>query len=147
MSLQQHYDWGLRALKTILKSCGSLLQSIKKQNKQVDSNEEMEIIVKVARFNTMSKLTFSDSKRFDALLKDIFPNVKITDFDYVIFVMHLLKYLKLISLYQVIYKKKALEVFEQLRQRIGVVVVGPSGSGKSVLWKVLKEALIKVESL
>jgi dynein heavy chain 2 len=138
LSLQQHYDWGLRALKTILKSCGSLLQSIKKQNKQVDSKEEMEIIVKVARFNTMSKLTFSDSKRFDALLNDIFPNVKITDFDYVIFVMHLLKYLKLISLYQVIYKKKALEVFEQLRQRMGVVVVGPSGSGKSVLWKAYK---------
>ncbi|CAJ0566764.1 unnamed protein product, partial [Mesorhabditis spiculigera] len=31
---------------------------------------------------------------------------------------------------------------EQLRQRIGVVVVGPSQSGKSTLWRVLKRALI-----
>jgi dynein heavy chain 2 len=144
LSLQQHYDWGLRALKTVLKSCGSLLQSIKKQNKQVDSNEEMEIIVKAARFNTMSKLTFSDSKRFDALLKDIFPNVKITDFDYVDLRKALVEVFKDHKLVPSdIQIKKALEVFEQLRQRMGVVVVGPSGSGKSVLWKMLKEALIK----
>ncbi len=25
LSPQQHYDWGLRALKTVLKGCGSLL--------------------------------------------------------------------------------------------------------------------------
>jgi len=31
LSAQQHYDWGLRALKTVLKSCGSLLQVVKKQ--------------------------------------------------------------------------------------------------------------------
>ena len=27
---QQHYDWGLRALKTILRGCGTLLQKLKK---------------------------------------------------------------------------------------------------------------------
>ena len=30
---QQHYDWGLRALKTILRGCGSLLQNVKKNLK------------------------------------------------------------------------------------------------------------------
>ena len=37
--------------------------------------------------------------------------------------------------------KKTLELYEQLRQRMGVVVVGPSGSGKSTLWRVLRLAL------
>lgn len=82
LSTQQHYDWGLRALKTVLKSCGSLLQDTKKQAIQVDQNKELELVVKAARFNTMSKLTFADSKRFDALLRDIFPNVRITEFEY-----------------------------------------------------------------
>ena len=82
LSTQQHYDWGLRALKTVLNSCGSLLGDIKKQGIQVDVNKEVELVVKAARFNTMSKLTYADSKRFDALLRDIFPNVKITDFEY-----------------------------------------------------------------
>ena len=30
LSKQQHYEWGLRALKTILRGCGSLLQKEKK---------------------------------------------------------------------------------------------------------------------
>jgi dynein heavy chain 2 len=144
LSAQQHYDWGLRALKTVLKSCGSLLHSTKRQAVQIDAAKEVELIVKAARFNTMSKLTFADSKRFDALLRDIFPNVRITEFEYEelkkalsqVFAEHKL-------IFNNIQLKKALEVFEQLRQRTGVVVVGPSGSGKSVLWKMLKEALIK----
>ncbi len=37
--------------------------------------------------------------------------------------------------------KKALELYEQLRQRMGVVVVGPSGAGKSTLWRMLRAAL------
>ena len=37
--------------------------------------------------------------------------------------------------------RKALELHEQLRQRMGVVIVGPSGSGKSVVWLLLRTAL------
>jgi len=39
--------------------------------------------------------------------------------------------------------RKTLEFYEQLRQRMGVVIVGPSGSGKTTLWKNLKSALAK----
>ena len=37
--------------------------------------------------------------------------------------------------------RKALELYEQLRQRMGVVIVGPSGSGKSTVWRLLRTAL------
>ena len=40
--------------------------------------------------------------------------------------------------------KKALELYEQLRQRMGVVVVGPSGSGKTTLWRILRLAMMKL---
>lgn len=36
-----------------------------------------------------------------------------------------------------------MELYEQLRQRMGVVIVGPSGGGKSTLWRMLKAALGK----
>ena len=39
--------------------------------------------------------------------------------------------------------RKALELHEQLKQRMGVVIVGPSGSGKSTVWRLLKAAMIK----
>ena len=47
-------------------------------------------------------------------------------------------------LYSFTQVKKALELYEQLRQRMGVVVIGPSGSGKSTIWKLLRLALGKV---
>lgn len=40
--------------------------------------------------------------------------------------------------------KKTLELYEQLKQRMGVVVVGPSGAGKSTLWKLLRVALCRI---
>ena len=39
--------------------------------------------------------------------------------------------------------RKALELYEQLQQRVGVVVVGPSGSGKSTVWRMLRAAMMK----
>jgi dynein heavy chain 2, cytosolic len=34
------------------------------------------------RVNTLSKLTYSDAIRFDALVKDIFPGTQLADIEY-----------------------------------------------------------------
>ena len=34
------------------------------------------------RINTLSKLTYTDSERFDALLQDVFPGVEFRDIEY-----------------------------------------------------------------
>uniref|UniRef100_A0A3B3YWL0 Uncharacterized protein n=1 Tax=Poecilia mexicana TaxID=48701 RepID=A0A3B3YWL0_9TELE len=47
------------------------------------------------------------------------------------------------SLNEFLELKKAMELNEQLRQRMGVVIVGPSGAGKSTLWRMLRAALNK----
>ena len=64
LSPQQHYDWGLRALKTVLKGCGSMLKMSKKSGddesrQKLTSHREAEIVVQALRLNTLSKLTFS----------------------------------------------------------------------------------------
>lgn len=41
--------------------------------------EESSLVVQALRLNTMSKLTFSDSSRFDALVRDVFSGVEFTD--------------------------------------------------------------------
>ncbi|KAJ8027756.1 Cytoplasmic dynein 2 heavy chain 1 [Holothuria leucospilota] len=143
---QQHYDWGLRALKTVLRGSGNLLQIARKQasgNGKVDIDES-KLVVQALRVNTLSKLTFADSVRFDSLVKDVFPGVELKDIDY----EHLEK-----ALHEVCHEsdlvimeaqvKKALELYEQLRQRMGVVIVGPSGSGKSTTWQILRAGLNK----
>lgn len=41
--------------------------------------QESSLVVQALRLNTMSKLTFADSSRFDALVKDVFSGVNFTD--------------------------------------------------------------------
>ncbi|XP_068122972.1 cytoplasmic dynein 2 heavy chain 1 isoform X2 [Hyperolius riggenbachi] len=140
---QQHYDWGLRALKTVLRGCGNLLHPLKKNEMKMNISES-HIVVQALRLNTMSKLTFADCSRCDALIKDVFPGIDFKD----------VEYLELNAALQQVFEeanleiipsqiKKSLELYEQLRQRMGVVIVGPSGAGKSTLWRMLRAALAK----
>uniref|UniRef100_A0A3Q0T4R8 Cytoplasmic dynein 2 heavy chain 1 n=1 Tax=Amphilophus citrinellus TaxID=61819 RepID=A0A3Q0T4R8_AMPCI len=140
---QQHYDWGLRALKTVLKACGSLLQQQRRSHDK-EKIEESSLVVQALRLNTMSKLTFSDSSRFDALVRDVFSGVDFADVEDQI-LMHALEQVYKEAQLELIPSqlKKALELNEQLRQRMGVVIVGPSGAGKSTLWRMLRAALSK----
>ncbi|XP_022103094.1 cytoplasmic dynein 2 heavy chain 1-like isoform X1 [Acanthaster planci] len=144
---QQHYDWGLRALKTVLRGSGNLLQIARRQQANGNTNskiDESKLVVQALRVNTLSKLTFSDSSRFDALVKDVFPGVELKDIEYERLAQSLREICKESNL--VIMEtqiKKALELYEQLRQRMGVVIVGPSGSGKSTTWQLLRSGLNK----
>ncbi|XP_075274100.1 cytoplasmic dynein 2 heavy chain 1 isoform X3 [Opisthocomus hoazin] len=140
---QQHYDWGLRALKTVLRGCGSLLHQLKKSETKQEINES-HMVVQALRLNTMSKLTFADCACFDALVKDVFPGIDFKDVEYAELTMALQQVFEEANLEFISTQiKKALELYEQLRQRMGVVIVGPSGGGKSTLWRMLKTALGK----
>ncbi|XP_061575223.1 dynein cytoplasmic 2 heavy chain 1 isoform X3 [Cololabis saira] len=140
---QQHYDWGLRALKTVLKACGSLLQQQRK-NHDKEQIQESSLVVHALRLNTMSKLTFADNSRFDALVRDVFTGVSFTDVEDQILTHALEQVYKEAQLELIPSQlKKAMELNEQLRQRMGVVIVGPSGAGKSTLWRMLRAALNK----
>ncbi|KAL4829789.1 hypothetical protein H8958_009079 [Nasalis larvatus] len=141
---QQHYDWGLRALKTVLRGSGNLLRQLKKSGTTQNANES-HIVVQALRLNTMSKFTFTDCTRFDALIKDVFPGIELKEVEY----DELSAALKQVfeeANYEIIPNqiKKALELYEQLCQRMGVVIVGPSGAGKSTLWRMLRAALCKI---
>ena len=111
---------------------------------KIDAKLEAKLVVQALRINTLSKLTFADSKRFDALVHDVFPGVEFKDIEYESLAEAIREVCKETNLHvneaQI---KKALELYEQLSQRMGVVVVGPSGSGKSTLWKTLQKAMQK----
>ncbi|XP_028817493.1 cytoplasmic dynein 2 heavy chain 1 isoform X3 [Denticeps clupeoides] len=147
---QQHYDWGLRALKTVLRGCGNLLQQQRRTESKKSmslqfSFKENHLVVQALRLNTMSKLTFVDSSRFDALVRDIFPGVDFNDVEYEALSAALEAAYEEARLEIIPSQiKKALELYEQLRQRMGVVIVGPSGAGKSTLWRMLRAALGRI---
>ena len=146
LSPQQHYDWGLRALKAVLNSGGRLIQNYKLEGLDITSDMEYEILIKAVRVNTLSKLTYSDTSKFLALIGDVFPGAKSSDIsggELEEAIKEVMKQKPFYLLEDAAQIKKMIQLKESLDQRMGCVIVGPSGCGKSVLWRVLKSALIK----
>ncbi|KAI6195343.1 Cytoplasmic dynein 2 heavy chain 1 [Aphelenchoides besseyi] len=135
LSNQQHYDWGLRSMKTVLKGCGSALAANRQANEQ-------SVVLQTLRLSTLSKLTFADFTRFNALLDDVFPDGS-QDSDHAADILEHVrtvateKHLELNDAQMT----KIVELQEQLSRRMGVVIVGPAGTGKSTLWQVLRKAM------
>ncbi|KAK3929891.1 Cytoplasmic dynein 2 heavy chain 1 [Frankliniella fusca] len=147
---QKHYDWGLRALKTVLGGCGSMLRnwwstyddSNVRSDVVLSKETEMELAVQALRLNTLSKLLFRDCVAFDALVQDVFPGINFISSGHEKLVAVLKETFSTLGLhYNKRQEQKCIELYEQLLQRMGVVVVGPAGSGKTTLCRLLKHAL------
>ena len=82
MSKQSHYDFGLRALKTLLVSAGSLKRKAILGNEKLDGNQlaELERIVLIqgACNSILPKLVAEDIFIFKSILEDVFPGSEIT---------------------------------------------------------------------
>ncbi|EKX39469.1 hypothetical protein GUITHDRAFT_160010 [Guillardia theta CCMP2712] len=146
LSRQQHYDWGLRALKTILLISGKLFALERRTKESISQKEETELLIKAVRLNTLAKLTFEDTKKFEDLILDIFPGIIVSDAVYKDLeeaIEASLAEMKLDLLPSQM--KKVVQLNENLSQRMGCVIVGPSGSGKSTLLRILRSALAKLK--
>ncbi|KAH8025377.1 hypothetical protein HPB51_007689 [Rhipicephalus microplus] len=87
---QQHYDWGLRALKSVLLACGRMRLAAAPPSDADDRHAwEQSLVVRAVRLQV----------------------------------------------------RKVLQLREQLSQRTGVMLVGPPGSGKTSVWRLLQRAL------
>ena len=138
MTRQNHYDWGLRAIKSCLNSSGRNLKSIDGQ-----ARDQLTVVVNSLKHQIKSKLIEEDDPRFDQLITDVF-RVSIHSEDTT-------SSQSTSSLKETIYKvmernslipdeiqaSKIVELDEQLQSRLGVVILGESGVGKSTIWKTL----------
>ncbi|CAM9131219.1 unnamed protein product, partial [Ectocarpus sp. 4 AP-2014] len=148
LSRQQHYDWGLRALKAVLNTGGKLIQAAKREGTAIDAAGERELLIKAVRVNTLSKLTYGDTRQFLALIGDVFPGAESSDIpggeleEAIREVMTAKPFFLEVNDAQASVRKM-LQLKEALDQRMGCVIVGPSGCGKSTLWSILRHAMIK----
>ncbi|KAI4214893.1 MAG: hypothetical protein LQ351_002606 [Letrouitia transgressa] len=149
LTKQAHYDFGLRALKSVLVSSGGL----KRSRLMMESNDhelkpllEPQIVVQSIRETIAPKLIRQDIDVMKKIQAESFPGIEYTpasldtledairveaaERQYVVTETWMTK---IIQLYQI--------------QAIhhGVMMVGSSGSGKSAIWKVLLQALQRIE--
>jgi dynein heavy chain len=68
LSEQVHYDWGLRAVKSVLRQAGKL--------KRADVNiSEEELLMRALRDFNWPKIKVEDRQIFLGLIKDLFPGI------------------------------------------------------------------------
>ena len=70
LSKQYHYDFGLRALKSVLVMAGSL------KREAADIPEEL-VLMRALRDMNMPKFIFEDVPLFTGLITDLFPKVDV----------------------------------------------------------------------
>jgi dynein heavy chain len=131
LSKQHHYDWGLRAIKSVLRVAGLL--------KRADPEfEEEAILMRALRdFNT-PKIPLNDIPIFLRLISDLFPGLdlapkvdkKLTALTKECCVAANLQP-------EDIFIKKVCEFEELLNVRHSVMLLGPAGCGKTQIWKML----------
>nr|NP_001262793.1 dynein heavy chain at 93AB, isoform C [Drosophila melanogaster]AGB96173.1 dynein heavy chain at 93AB, isoform C [Drosophila melanogaster] len=131
LSKQDHYDWGLRAIKSVLVVAGSL--------KRGDPGRpEEEVLMRALRDFNIPKIITDDMPVFMGLISDLFPALDVPrkrDQDFERTVKQAASDLLLQPEDNFILKVVQLE--ELLEVRHSVFIVGNAGTGKTQVWKTL----------
>ncbi|KAF1317985.1 Dynein heavy chain, partial [Globisporangium splendens] len=142
LSAQKHYDWGLRNILAVLRSAGK----IKRDNR---NDSEAKLLYQTLRDMNLSKLVAQDVPLFLSLLADLFPTVQFPPKG---------SYPELQLALQAEIEKaglvdhpgwfnKVIQLYETQLVRHGIMLVGPTGGGKTKTFDMLMQALMVTTSI
>ncbi|XP_040889376.1 dynein heavy chain 1, axonemal [Toxotes jaculatrix] len=135
LSSQDHYDFGMRAVKTVISAAGNL----KRENP--DMNEEL-ICLRAIQDVNVPKFLQDDLKLFNSIVSDLFPKTKQEPINYGILEESMRNVCTKKNLKDVDgYIKKCIQLYETTVVRHGLMLVGPSGSGKTKCYEILGAAI------
>ncbi|XP_023141924.2 dynein axonemal heavy chain 6 isoform X2 [Amphiprion ocellaris] len=135
LSQQDHYDFGMRAVKSVLVMAGSL----KRDNPH---HSEDVVLIRALRDSNLPKFLSDDAVLFGGILSDLFPGVCIPEHDYGVLHSTILESLTKRNLQPLAtMTKKVIQLYETMLVRHGVMLVGPTGGGKTTLYTILADAL------
>ncbi|XP_069984451.1 dynein heavy chain, cytoplasmic isoform X3 [Penaeus vannamei] len=169
LSNQSHYDFGLRALKSVLVSAGNVkrdrIQRLKEEMKNREEENidegtiaenlpEQEILIQSVCETMVPKLVAEDIPLLFSLLSDVFPGIEYTRAQ----MTGLKEEIRKVCREQFFvcgegeeqgaqWMEKVLQLYQISNLNHGLMMVGPSGSGKSTAWRVLLKALERFEGI
>uniref|UniRef100_K7FUS9 Dynein axonemal heavy chain 1 n=1 Tax=Pelodiscus sinensis TaxID=13735 RepID=K7FUS9_PELSI len=139
LSSQDHYDFGMRAVKTVISAAGNL----KRENPTM--NEEL-ICLRAIRDVNVPKFLQDDLKLFNGIVSDLFPKIKEEPIEYGILEEAIRKCCTKDNLKDVEgFVTKCIQLYETTVVRHGLMLVGPAGSGKTKCYKVLAAAMTSLK--
>ncbi|CAK8695850.1 unnamed protein product [Clavelina lepadiformis] len=131
LSKQDHYDWGLRAIKSVLVVAGTLKRSDK-------TRPEEQVLMRALRDFNIPKIVTDDMPVFMGLIGDLFPALDVPrkrDLDFEKMCKNAVQDLKLQA--EENFVLKLVQLDELLYVRHSVFVIGNAGTGKTQVLKSL----------
>ncbi|KAM7393703.1 hypothetical protein PAMP_020556 [Pampus punctatissimus] len=162
LSQQDHYDFGMRAVKSVLVMAGSEKYtyefsyrdkqtftpagnvpegplSLKRDNPHLSEDV---VLIRALRDSNLPKFLTDDAVLFGGILSDLFPGVCIPEHDYGVLHSTILESLVKRSLQPLAsMTKKVIQLYETMLVRHGVMLVGPTGGGKTTVYNILADTL------
>nr|NVI73046.1 dynein heavy chain at 89D [Cucujiformia] len=134
LSKQFHYDWGLRAINSVLRMAGVLKRA------SPDIKEAL-VLMRALRDMNYPKFVFDDVPLFLGLIKDLFPGMDCPRVGYPEFNAAVEAVFTADSFIILpIQVDKVIQMYETMMTRHSTMLVGPTGGGKTVVINTLAKA-------
>ncbi|XP_065685160.1 dynein axonemal heavy chain 1 isoform X1 [Hydra vulgaris] len=141
LSAQDHYDFGMRAVKTVISAAGNL----KRENPNM--SEELICLRAICDVN-VPKFLQDDLKLFKGIVSDLFPKIKEQKTDYGCLEESIKLSCHQLNIEDVPgFVVKCMQLFETTVVRHGLMLVGPAGSGKTKCYQTLQKALTSLKGI
>ena len=131
LSSQHHYDYGMRAVFSVLVAAGALKRTFATENESV-------LMLRAIQDVNLAKFLASDVPLFNGITSDLFPGITLPKPDYSLLLNKLKEYFEQEKLeshpYQI---EKIIQFYECHMVRHSVMLVGRSFSGKTTSLKAL----------
>ncbi|KAF2072162.1 hypothetical protein CYY_006521 [Polysphondylium violaceum] len=162
LSAQSHYDFGLRALKSVLVSAGGLKRQStpppalasgsdaesKQKYDTLYNQYEIGVLLNSINDTMIPKLVADDIPLIQSLLLDVFPGTTLAP---IVMVELRDKINEICKERHLVSKSEWVEKILQLHQiqniNHGLMMVGPSGSGKTSAWSVYLDAIEAIDGV